>query len=175
MNTDAWQNFFVISGGASAALTGLVFVAVSLNVDRILTSRGLRKLAAQTLLLLMTPLIMSIVLVIPMEHVWVAGLLCVAGGLLLGLGLFAVGHGMDLTHESSAIKLIRHLTPTLLVCLLIVGAGVSLIIDFSGGFYWLVPAVILALIGGVANAWLFVIRVETWKHASTDPTPMTSD
>ena len=171
MNVEAWQNFFVISGGASAALTGLVFVAVSLNVDRILTSTGLRKLAAQTLLLLMTPLIMSIVLVIPIPRAWIAGVLCIIGGALLALGMFAVGHGMDLTKESSAIKLLQHLTPTMLVCLLIIGGGVSLVVGFGGGLYWLVAAVVFALIGGVANAWMFVIRVENWHHWKSSGTP----
>lgn len=162
MNIDEWTNFLLMSGGASATLTGLVFVSVSLNVDRILQSVGVRKLAAQTLLLLMTPLIMAVVLLTPIPEAWMQGALCVVGGLLLGLGLVAVGHGMDLSGESSAIQLLSHLTPTLLVCILIVGAGVSLILGFGGGFFWLVPAVVLALIGGVANAWLFVIRVENW-------------
>lgn len=168
MDTEGWENFFVIAGGASAALTGLVFVAVSLNVDRILVSPGLRKIAAQTLVLLIMPLIMSLILITPMDQRWIAGLSCVVGGFFLGLTLVVVGHGMDLSQESSAIRRLRHLTPTLSVCVLIVIAGVSILLDFGGGLYWLVPAVILALLGGVANAWLFVIRIENWKPGTTD-------
>ena len=35
-----WTDLFVASAGASAALAGLVFVAVSINVDRILKLEG---------------------------------------------------------------------------------------------------------------------------------------
>jgi hypothetical protein len=34
--------------------------------------------------------------------------------------------------------------------------------------YWLIPAVTASLIGGVVNAWLFLIRVRSWSR-STPP------
>lgn len=37
-----WENFAVISGSAAGALTGLLFVAVSLNRDRIVGHAALR-------------------------------------------------------------------------------------------------------------------------------------
>lgn len=43
-----WQDFAEMTGGASAALTGLLFVAVSLNASRIAGHQGLRASAAQT-------------------------------------------------------------------------------------------------------------------------------
>lgn len=33
-----WQNFYVMSGGASAALTGLLFVAMSLHAETTMTN-----------------------------------------------------------------------------------------------------------------------------------------
>ena len=39
-----WSNLFVAAAGASAALAGLVFVAVSINIERILKFEGSRSL-----------------------------------------------------------------------------------------------------------------------------------
>ena len=35
MNPEQWGNFFVLVGGGSAALTGLVFVAITINLRRV--------------------------------------------------------------------------------------------------------------------------------------------
>lgn len=52
MTTPAdWQGFAEMIGAASGALTGLLFVAVSLNASRIAGHPGLRASAAQTLVL----------------------------------------------------------------------------------------------------------------------------
>jgi peptidoglycan/LPS O-acetylase OafA/YrhL len=50
---------------ASAALAGLVFVAVSINVERILQFKGLPKRALQTVLLLLSVVLVSILGLIP--------------------------------------------------------------------------------------------------------------
>jgi len=56
---DQWQSFFVAEAGASAALTGLVFVGVSINLSRILSFPKLPSRAFGALLLLLTILISS--------------------------------------------------------------------------------------------------------------------
>lgn len=50
-----WQDFAQVIGAASGALTGLLFVAVWLNANRIEGHRGLRASAAQTLVLFLAP------------------------------------------------------------------------------------------------------------------------
>ena len=54
-----WENFAVISGSAAGALTGLLFVAVSLNRDRIVGDAALRSEAGQTLVLFLLALLLS--------------------------------------------------------------------------------------------------------------------
>ena len=73
-----WSDFATIAGSASGALTGLLFVAVSINRDRVTAHPALRSQAGQTLVLFLLPLIISIVLVVPGTPHWVLGLELVA-------------------------------------------------------------------------------------------------
>jgi hypothetical protein len=38
-------------------------------------------------------------------------------------------------------------------------AGLSFLLKAGGGLYWMIPAVLAGLVGGVINAWLFLIKV----------------
>ncbi len=62
---EMWHDFGVTVGGLAGALTGLLFVAVSIKSDTLAKSRSLRSRAAQTLVLFMTTALAVIVLVAP--------------------------------------------------------------------------------------------------------------
>jgi hypothetical protein len=64
-----WHDFFVPSTRASAALTGLVFVGVSINLNKILSIPTLPGRALISLLLLLTILIISIILLVPIKTI----------------------------------------------------------------------------------------------------------
>jgi hypothetical protein len=38
-------------------------------------------------------------------------------------------------------------------------AGLTFLLSAGGGLYWLIPAVVCSLVGGVINAWLFLVHV----------------
>ena len=58
---ELWHDFGVTTGGLAGALTGLLFVAVSLKSDTLAKSRSLRSQAAQTLVLFMTTALAAVV------------------------------------------------------------------------------------------------------------------
>jgi modulator of FtsH protease len=86
-----WHDFATMIGGASGALTGLLFVSVSLNAKRIAGHNGLRASAVQTLVLFLTPLIIATALLTPRQPDWVLGAELAAIGLVAGLVLIWVG------------------------------------------------------------------------------------
>jgi hypothetical protein len=58
---------------------------------------------------------------------------------------------------SRQARLVSALSPNLVTALLILTAGVLLAAGVKNGIYLLVPAVVIAFVGGVANAWLFLM------------------
>src|ERR1700744_31076 len=92
-----WQDFAEVAGAASGALTGLLFVAVSLNASRIAGHRGLRASAAQTLVMFLVPLAMSMALLAPGQADWALGGELIAIGVVASLvlmNLASIKHGL---------------------------------------------------------------------------------
>ena len=157
--TQSWGSFGQLVGAASGALIGLLFVAVSLNRDRVARNPMLHASAVQTLVIFMLPLTTSIVLLTPGQPSWVLGSELLALGALQGVVLVISGRRKrrpDL-EPSRLARVLDHTSPNLAATSLVLIAGATLVSGHGGGLYWLVPAVILALVGGSANAWLFLI------------------
>src|SRR5262245_27883668 len=62
---DAWQPFFTAQLGAAAALAGLLFVGLSLNLTKILTYPALPTRSMIALVLLLVILVVSSLMLIP--------------------------------------------------------------------------------------------------------------
>ena len=161
--TPGWENFAVISGSAAGALTGLLFVAVSLNRDRIVSHAPLRSEAAQTLVLFLLALLLSLLLVIPGDSARTLGIVLVALAIVSGTILILIGREGRrgrLTGdgpEDRLARLVDTVSPNLVTMLVTVVAG-CLQIAGANGLYWLAAAEVLALVSGVVNAWLFLTR-----------------
>ena len=156
-----WGNFGQVAGQASGALIGLLFVAVSLNRDRIAQHVALRSSALETLAVFMLPLVVSVVLLTPGQSLKALGFELIALGIGHGMVVAIAGHSKRKArqeHDSRLARLLDQFTPSFITTILVVAAGTTLAKGYPEGLYCLVPAVLLALIGGVANAWLFLIH-----------------
>jgi hypothetical protein len=50
-------------------------------------------------------------------------------------------------------------SPNTITAVLVGVAGLTFLVKAGGGLYWLIPAAVASLVGGVINAWLFLVRV----------------
>lgn len=154
-----WQGFAEMTGGASGALTGLLFVAVSLNAGRIAGHQGLRASAAQTLVLFIAPLVMSAALLAPDQADWALGAELIAVGLITSwilLGVRRVKHTLT-DDDKQLIAIFNRRGPNVMVMLLFVASGITLACGESAGLYLLLPAALVAQVSGVLNAWYFLL------------------
>jgi hypothetical protein len=157
--TADWQSFAVMIGGASGALTGLLFVAVSLNAARIAEHRALRASAAQTLVLFLVPLVMAAALLVPGQPAWVLGVELIATGLGASLTLLVTRPGRHAMSESdrNLVGIFDRRDTNVIVMLLFVAGGAGLVAGMAAGLYLLFPASLIAFISGVVNAWNFLL------------------
>jgi modulator of FtsH protease len=154
-----WQGFAEMVGSASGALTGLLFVAISLNASRISGHQGLWASGAQTLIMFLTPLIVAAILLAPGQPGWVVGAELIAAGLASGFALLSVGRlKRDIPDEERGLtEIFNRREANVLVMMLFVAAGVILDCGPDWGLYLVLPAVLVAFISGVLNAWLFLV------------------
>src|ERR671926_77603 len=85
-----WSDFSVAVVGAAAALTGLLFVAVSINIEQILAVGTLAGRALSTMILFVVPLVVGIVMLVPGQSLTALGLELIGTGVLAGVGLLGV-------------------------------------------------------------------------------------
>jgi hypothetical protein len=78
---DQWHDFFLALAGAAGVLTGLVFVAVSINLQEIVSESGsgLPGRAAESLILLVGVLTASVLLLMPGQGQVMVGAEVLAG------------------------------------------------------------------------------------------------
>jgi modulator of FtsH protease len=154
-----WNDLFVASAGASAALAGLVFVAVSINIERILKFKGLAERALQTVLLLLGVVLVSIIGLIPGQSHTALGAELLGEALFFG-SVIAMLLRRSLPPRSNphSWRLSREVVTAAGTVPLIIG-GASILARSGGGLYWTVGGIVFAIAGAVANAWVLMVEI----------------
>lgn len=154
-----WSDLFVASAGASAALAGLVFVAVSINLDRILALPGIPERALETVLLLMTVVLVSIVGLIPGQSHVALGWEVVFLGAVIGAAIAALPTAVHPSAGQPRSWLLHRWALRLLGTVPFLVGGFGLVFEAGGGLYWVAAGIVLAIAGAVANAWVLLVEI----------------
>ncbi|MGH2937292.1 MAG: hypothetical protein ACRDPE_04135 [Solirubrobacterales bacterium] len=157
---EEWKDLFVAVAGASAALAGLLFVAVSINVERIVKYDGLPERGIEALAMLLVPLVVSIAGLMPGQGHVAFGieLLAIAAalaGLMVRLPIARLPEGIETPPRYVFNRQAVRLSGT---ALLGIGALAELF-AVAGGLYWVAAAVVALTLGAVVNAWVLLVEI----------------
>jgi modulator of FtsH protease len=160
LEIEAWSDFAVGIAGAGAALTGLLFVAVSINLERILSLPHVPRRAAQSLILLATPVFTAIAILTPGQPTWGVGVELILIAAVVGSALVLAGQNRA-AEQPFWSWLVNGVLSSVVLSLGTLVAGISLVADLPGlgGLYWIPLGTALAWLGGLFNAWVLLVEI----------------
>jgi hypothetical protein len=162
MTTDVmqgWSNFLVAELGAAAALTGLLFVAVSINLTRILQFSHLPSRAAEALLALISVLFVMTFGLIPRQGATAYGIEIGSTG-LFAWAMYTRAMVRSRRFDREYIGLAARFLTNQLPPLPFIVAGLLLITGHPSGIYWIVPGVLLSFAAGIFGAWVLLVEIQ---------------
>ena len=150
----AWQNFYVMMGGANAALTGLVFVAISIHLREVLEHPLLKPRAVIALVVLTTQIVIAAIVLTPQAPELMGLEILVLNAIFIGM----------FVRQRTTITLNRAALISLVIRVAYTYAAISLILGIGGGFYILALVVVVTLGRTMVSAWTLLTALEA-THA----------
>jgi len=154
-----WHAFFTGTIGAAAALTGLLFVAISINLDQILKFPQLPGRAAGTLGVLLASLVVSGFALVPGQGDHALGIEILASGLAVATQSLWITFRRGSVDEPWPL-VVAHLMTLLPPGLGYAIGGVSLVAGAGGGLYWVLAATLLVFVVSSVNAWVLLVEIK---------------
>jgi hypothetical protein len=159
-----WYGFFTAEVGATAALAGLLFVALSVNISRIMQFSWLPSRAALTLVVLVGALLESSLALFPPALARFE--LIASAAVAAGVYLFA-WRLSDLVqkvppewkgHPRYRRSRLVNLSAVQLATIPPV-VGAAILLTGGNGYPWLAIGVLFSLVYGILNSWVLLVEI----------------
>jgi len=161
-DAERWHDFYVMTGGAAAALTGLLFVAMSLHAREIMTNSFFSNRAVGTLMSLVSQLLIAGAVLIPGQP------LVLVGAEVELMALFFLGfivrqmlnRGVEAPSVASTwTHRLMEMGGGTVWIVLFNAAGISLLLQGGGGLYLLAVVMSFMFVWNIYIAWVLITEV----------------
>lgn len=152
-----WQNFYVIIGSAAAALTGLMFIVITLlsGIRRRTTDDPVGAFSTPTIVHFCEALLIAATISAPWPTLWNAGLMLGLAGLWGVIYTFIVTRRLRRqTHYQPVLEdWLAHTILPLVSYTVLVVAAIVLLINPIPALFMTAAAILLLIFIGIHNAW----------------------
>ena len=154
-----WTAFLAATVGAGAGLAGLIFVALSINLDRLASRPKLAARAGETLAVLLLGVVAAALGLMPLTRTeYGVALVVVAAPVCIVTLTRQLRQGPDSPDHPywwflSRIAIVQFTAVPFAI------AGLSMIVGRGGGLFWLGAGVLVAFAGSVYNGWILLVEV----------------
>jgi len=181
-----WQNFYMLTGTASATLIGLLFVAISISMGTNLSLKqamaSLRTFVEPTLLYYVQALAISCVAIMPLPNPVLLGVLLLV---LAALDLFLTGRVswrmrvLDREDARDAGHWIWYMAFPLFASILSISTALGLLLGVPFALLGIPMVDLLCLAIGLHNSWVLTVWLiqqrEGWIPSREEPQSLQND
>jgi hypothetical protein len=155
-----WQTFLSMQASAAATLTGLVFVAVSINLTKIVATSLLTVRVVESLVQFLQVFFVCSIMAVPRQSLFALAIEMLAVSFIswtmqilgfvryrrahLGNPGWWLGLRLVLTHSSTVPFFV---------------AAIGLLLGLPSALYWTIPGFAFSFIAGLFNSWVLLIEV----------------
>jgi hypothetical protein len=155
----AWHDFFVTAGTGAAALTGLLFVALSIQLDRILGHAEHRFRARGNFFGLTLVMVMALVVLMPsLNGRWLGIGLIVPNLTAAAVNAWHIRSVLPTFFSGSIVFPLRVALSYVLILMGVIG-GISVMAGAGGGLVWPAIESIGMLLIALLGAWSLLVGV----------------
>jgi hypothetical protein len=155
-----WSTLLAVEAGAAATLMGLVFVALSINLSRILTVPGLPGRGGESIMQFLEVFLISTVALIPRQpdRIFAIEVLVIAAASWCAQVAVQVYYLKVRTGHPWAWFINRAVMSQFATIPFVV-AGITLLLGVPGAIYWLVPGFVFSFLAGIVSAWVLLVEI----------------
>jgi len=169
LNNAGWHDFYVMAGGAAAALTGLVVVALSLHAKAIMAHPLYRDRAFAAIIALMSQVFLAAAVLVPAQSSVALGAeIGIVGVFWLGRSLWAIPYirsntarlrGRSYEGRRSARHWVLEWSVWIAWVIALIASAAQVLAGSATGLYPLAVAMVLMFGSQVWSAWVLIAEV----------------